>query len=78
MVSREVQLVSSQKYIVEKGCENRVGMSQLIANMLETLLHMWKLRIPPEYVSVFILYVCVNIFCFICILVSNAHRIQVT
>ncbi|GLV39007.1 uncharacterized protein CBL_06006 [Carabus blaptoides fortunei] len=46
----EVQLVSSHTYVVERGSSGiRVGMSQLIANMLESLLHMWKLRTPPEY-----------------------------
>lgn len=51
-VYREVHLVSSHTYVVEKGSSGiRVGMSQLVANMLETLLHMWKLRTPPEYVS---------------------------
>lgn len=45
--------MSSHKYVVDKGCSGgvRVGMSQLVANMLETLLHMWKLHTPPEYVS---------------------------
>lgn len=50
---REVQLISSHTYVVERGSTGiRVGMSQLIANMLESLLHMWKIRTPPEYVSI--------------------------
>ncbi|GLG93997.1 CLUMA_CG009771, isoform A [Gryllus bimaculatus] len=46
----EVQLVSSHVSIVDKpgGFGIRVGMSQLVANMLESLLHLWKLRTPPE------------------------------
>lgn len=30
-------------------------MSQLVASMLESLLRMWKLRIPPHYVSLIFL-----------------------
>ncbi|KAF2894253.1 hypothetical protein ILUMI_11914, partial [Ignelater luminosus] len=46
----EVQLLSSHTYVVDRGSSGvRVGMSQLVANMLETLLHMWKLHTPPEY-----------------------------
>lgn len=48
--------MSSHTYIVEKGCAGvRVCLSQLVANMLESLLHMWKLHTPSEYV-------CVSIF----------------
>ncbi|GJQ67468.1 hypothetical protein Trydic_g8307 [Trypoxylus dichotomus] len=46
----EVQLMSSHTYVIDKGSSGiRIGMSQLIANMLESLLHMWKLHTPPEY-----------------------------
>nr|CAD7258627.1 unnamed protein product [Timema shepardi] len=47
----EVQLVSSHPHIVDKpGMFGvRVGMSQLVANMLESLLHLWKLQTPPEH-----------------------------
>uniref|UniRef100_A0A1Y1MB06 UDENN FNIP1/2-type domain-containing protein n=1 Tax=Photinus pyralis TaxID=7054 RepID=A0A1Y1MB06_PHOPY len=46
----EVQLLSSHTYVVDRGSSGvRVGMSQLVANMLETLLQMWKLRTPPQY-----------------------------
>ncbi|KAF5299961.1 hypothetical protein FQA39_LY11334 [Lamprigera yunnana] len=46
----EVQILSSHTYIVDRGSSGvRVGMSQLVANMLESLLQMWKLRTPPQY-----------------------------
>lgn len=46
----EVQLMSSHTYVVEKGSNGvTIGMSQLVANMLESLLHMWKLQTPAEY-----------------------------
>lgn len=46
----EVQILSSHTYIVDRGSSGvRVGMSQLVANMLESLLQLWKLRTPPEY-----------------------------
>lgn len=49
---REVQLMSSHTYVVDKGSSGvRVGMSQLVANMLESLLQMWRLHAPPEQVS---------------------------
>lgn len=46
----EVQVVSSQITLADKpgGFGIRIGMSQLVANMLESLLHLWKLRTPPE------------------------------
>lgn len=44
--------MSSHTYIVDKGSSGvRVGMSQLVANMLESLLHMWRLHAPAEHVS---------------------------
>ncbi|XP_060517829.1 folliculin-interacting protein 2 isoform X2 [Cylas formicarius] len=46
----EVQVTSSHTYVIDKGSTGvRVGMSQFVANMLESLLHMWKLHIPPQY-----------------------------
>ncbi|XP_075232420.1 folliculin-interacting protein 1 [Lycorma delicatula] len=50
----EVQLVSSHTLIVEKILEGRcigvrVGMSQLVANMLETVLNLYKLSIHPKH-----------------------------
>lgn len=46
----EVQIMSSHTYVIDKGTNGvRVGMSQLVANMLESLLQMWKLNIPPQY-----------------------------
>ncbi|XP_066256859.1 folliculin-interacting protein 1 isoform X2 [Euwallacea similis] len=46
----EVQVISSHTYVIDKGTNGvRVGMSQLVANMLESLLEMWKLRIAPKY-----------------------------
>lgn len=51
-IYREVQIISSHTYVIDKGTNGvRVGMSQLVASMLESLLKMWKLRIPPHYVS---------------------------
>lgn len=50
---REVQIVSSHTYVIDKVANNsgvRVGMSQLVANMLETVVQMWKLHVPPQYV----------------------------
>lgn len=29
----------------------RVGMSRLVANMLESLLYLWRLKTSPEHVS---------------------------
>lgn len=44
--------MSSHTYVVDKGSSGiRVGMSQLVGNMLESLLHMWRLHTPAEYVS---------------------------
>lgn len=44
--------MSSHTYVVDKGSSGvRVGMSQLVANMLESLLQMWRLHAPPEQVS---------------------------
>ncbi|XP_076269276.1 folliculin-interacting protein 2 [Rhynchophorus ferrugineus] len=46
----EVQLMSSHTYVIDKGSNGvRIGMSQLVANMLETLLHMWKAHIPTQH-----------------------------
>ncbi|XP_066147539.1 folliculin-interacting protein 1 isoform X3 [Euwallacea fornicatus] len=46
----EVQIISSHTYVIDKSSNGvRVGMSQLVANMLESLLEMWKLRIAPKY-----------------------------
>lgn len=46
----EVQLMSSHTYVVEKGSSGvTIGMSHLVANMLESLLHMWKLQTPTEH-----------------------------
>lgn len=46
-------MVSSQTYLVDKpnSLGIRVGMSQLVANMLESLLYLWKLKFTPEHVS---------------------------
>lgn len=44
--------MSSHTYVVDKGCSGvRVGMSQLVSNMLESLLQMWRLHAPAEHVS---------------------------
>ncbi|XP_046392980.1 folliculin-interacting protein 2 [Ischnura elegans] len=49
--SWEVQVVSSRSCLVDRPgtLGVRVGMSQLVANMLESLLILWRLRTPPEY-----------------------------
>ncbi|XP_022903971.2 folliculin-interacting protein 2 isoform X2 [Onthophagus taurus] len=48
--SWEVQLMSSHTYVIDKGTSGvRIGMSQLVANMLEQLLQMWKLQAPAEH-----------------------------
>ncbi|XP_045471501.1 folliculin-interacting protein 2 isoform X2 [Harmonia axyridis] len=45
----EVQLVSSHTYVIDKNSSGvKVGMSQLIASMLDSLLKMWKLQVPPQ------------------------------
>lgn len=58
--------MSSHTFVVDKGCSGvRVGMSQLVANMLESLLQMWKLHAPAEHVSrtsLFVLANCKNYF----------------
>lgn len=44
--------MSSHTYVIDKATNGvRADMSQLVANMLESLLQMWKLHIPPQYVS---------------------------
>lgn len=56
-IYREVQIISSHTYVIDKGTNGvRVGMSQLVASMLESLLKMWKLRIPPHYVKPLIFF----------------------
>ncbi|XP_065353512.1 folliculin-interacting protein 2 [Cloeon dipterum] len=48
----EVQIVSSHTYIAERNSNNlgvRQGMSQLVADMLESVHHLWKFGTPPEY-----------------------------
>lgn len=50
----EVQLVSSHTLVVEKILEGRsigvrVGMSQLVANMLETVLNLCQLSVEPKH-----------------------------
>lgn len=47
----EVQLVSSHTYVVDKPgtLGIRVGMSRLVANMLESLLCLWRLKTSPEH-----------------------------
>ncbi|KAK3930070.1 Folliculin-interacting protein 2 [Frankliniella fusca] len=49
--SCEVQLISSHTYVVDRpGMFGiRVGLSQLVANMLESVYHMWKLRTAPDF-----------------------------
>jgi hypothetical protein len=51
---REVQVVSSHTYVVDQPgtLGVRQGMSQLVANMLESVQHLWKLHTPPEHVSI--------------------------
>ncbi|KAL3283642.1 hypothetical protein HHI36_006781 [Cryptolaemus montrouzieri] len=45
----EVQLVSSHTYVIDKSSSGvRVGMSHLIASMLDSLLKMWRLQVPPH------------------------------
>lgn len=49
--SRAVSVMSSHTYVIDKAVGGvPIGMSQMVANMLETLLKMWKLHTPPEYV----------------------------
>ncbi|PSN41279.1 hypothetical protein C0J52_14352 [Blattella germanica] len=50
-IPQEVQLVSSHTYVVDKPgtLGVRVGMSRLVANMLESLLYLWKLKTSPEH-----------------------------
>jgi hypothetical protein len=53
-VFREVQIVSSHTYIAERHSNTlgvRQGMSQLVADMLESVNLLWKFDTPPEYVS---------------------------
>ncbi|XP_030767830.1 folliculin-interacting protein 1 isoform X2 [Sitophilus oryzae] len=46
----EVQLISSHTYIIDKGSSGvRIGMSQLVSSMLESLLQMWKSHIPAQH-----------------------------
>ncbi|XP_063902931.1 folliculin-interacting protein 2 [Zophobas morio] len=46
----EVQLMSSHTFLIDKGSTGiRIGMSQLVSNMLESLLQMWKLKVPPHF-----------------------------
>lgn len=46
-----VSVMSSHTYVIDKAVGGvPIGMSQMVANMLETLLKMWKLHTPPEYV----------------------------
>ncbi|KAH1023887.1 folliculin-interacting protein 2 isoform X1 [Dendroctonus ponderosae] len=46
----EVQVISSHTYVIDKEVNGvRAVMSQLVANMLESLLQMWKLQIPPKH-----------------------------
>ncbi|EFA03529.1 folliculin-interacting protein 1 [Tribolium castaneum] len=46
----EVQLMSSHTFLIDKGSSGiRIGMSQLVSNMLESLLQMWKLKVPPHF-----------------------------
>lgn len=49
--SCEVQLISSHTYVVDRPgtLGIRVGLSQLVANMLESVYHMWKLRTAPDF-----------------------------
>lgn len=52
--SREVLLVSSHTVVVDKtvgGVGIRVGMSHLVANIMETTHHLCKLAVPPQVVS---------------------------
>ena len=45
--------MSSHTYVVDKPgmLGIRAGMSRLVANMLESLLCLWRLKISPEHVS---------------------------
>lgn len=46
----EVQLVSSHTYVIDKSSSGiKVGMSQLVSDMLDSLLKMWKLQVPPHF-----------------------------
>ncbi|XP_059473581.1 folliculin-interacting protein 2 [Neocloeon triangulifer] len=48
----EVQIVSSHTYVAERHSNNlgiRQGMSQLVADMLESVHHLCKFDTPPEY-----------------------------
>lgn len=45
--------MSSHTYVIDRGSSGvRIGMSQLVANMLESVLDMRKCHMPPEYVSI--------------------------
>ncbi|ENN74860.1 hypothetical protein YQE_08630, partial [Dendroctonus ponderosae] len=47
---KEVQVISSHTYVIDQEVNGvRAVMSQLVANMLESLLQMWKLQIPPKH-----------------------------
>lgn len=49
-----MQLISSHTYVVDRPgtLGIRAGLSQLIANMLESVYHMWKLRASSEMVRI--------------------------
>lgn len=48
----EVQIISSHTYVVDRPgtLGVRAGLSQLVANMLESVYHMWKLHLSPDLV----------------------------
>lgn len=55
--------MSSHTYVIDKATNGvRADMSQLVANMLESLLQMWKLHIPPQYVSSYFKFEIPNYF----------------
>lgn len=64
---REVQLVSSNAYVVDQPgmLGVHVGMSQLVANMLESVLNLWQLRIPAEEVGYIVVIGRINYHIFL-------------
>lgn len=48
--SCDVQLISSHTYVVDRPgtLGVRAGLSQLVANMLESVNHMWRSHLPPD------------------------------
>lgn len=54
LLFREVSLHSSRNFTIDRNNFSgiRIGMSQLVADMLESLLHICRIKLPPDFVSV--------------------------